>query len=163
MKVLGVDPGLSSGALATYDGAELYVSDVPTIQYKASKKMKTVLNLPELWNILNFTVADADVAYVEQVGAMPGQGVTSMFNFGEAYGSLKAMVVAAGLPITLIAPVKWKSELGMTNDGEKSRARALQLFPKYAHYFSRKMDHNRAEAALIAWYGYMMMTVGKVR
>lgn len=163
MKIIGIDPGLTSGAIATYNGEVLYVLDVPTVKYKATKKMKTVLNLSELADIFNFTLAGADMAYIEQVGAMPGQGVTSMFNFGEAYGSLKAMTVSFRIPFTLVSPVKWKSEMGLNSDGEKSRNRALEMFPTYADYFKRKKDHNRAEAALLAWYGYCMSTGRKVR
>lgn len=162
MRIIGIDPGLS-GAIASWDGKTLVVLDVPTVQYKATKKMKTEISLSELSDIMNFTFAGADMAYIEKVGAMPGQGVTSMFNFGESYGILKAMTVAFGIPITLIPPIKWKSEMGLNSDGEKSRMRALQLFPNNADTFKRKMDHNRAEAALLAWYGYRMSTVGRVK
>lgn len=146
-----------------YDGTKLIVEDVPTVTYKASKKNKTVINLPALADLFNVFFSGADHAYVEQVNAMPGQGVTSMFNFGEAYGTLKMGVAMAGVPYTLISPVKWKAEMALNSDGEKSRSRALTLFPAESKFFARKMDHNRAEAALLAWYGYRMLTVGRVR
>ena len=164
MRVIGVDPG-QTGAIASWDGSSLIVFDVPTLTVAKSsgKGKRTEVNLPELVDNLNILFAGSDHAYIERVGAMPGQGVTSTFNFGMAYGYLRMGIAMIGVPSTLVAPVKWKSELGLSNDGEKSRHRALELFPKFSSYFSRKMDHNRAEAALLAYYGRQMLTVGKVR
>jgi crossover junction endodeoxyribonuclease RuvC len=163
MRVIGIDPGIS-GAIAAYDGSVLHVEDVPTMAIKKAKGKgeKNIINLTELCDLFNFMFAGADHAYIERVGAMPGQGVTSMFNFGDAFGSLKTGVAMMYVPMTLISPVEWKAHMGLNSDGEKSRLRALQLFPRYAHFFQRKMDHNRAEAALLAWYGYHKLTTGKV-
>lgn len=163
MMVIGVDPG-KTGAVASWDGKELRIEDVPTIAVgKGKGKTKTEINLPELAGIFNIIFAGADHAYVEQVAAMPGQGVTSMFSFGATYGMLKMGVAMANIPMTLISPVKWKAEMGLTRDKEKSRERALQLFPKFSDYFKLKKHDDRAEAALLAYYGYKMLTVGKVR
>lgn len=164
MRVIGVDPG-QSGAVASWDGADLIVFDIPTVTVKkaSGKGNRTEVNLPDLVDHLNILFAGADHAYVERVSAMPGQGVTSTFNFGMVYGYCRMGVAMIGVPHTLVSPVKWKAELGLNNDGEKSRLRALELFPKFSSYFSRKMDHNRAEAALLAYYGYKIETVGKIR
>ena len=162
MIVLGVDPGLS-GAIASYDGTTLMVEDMPTIQFKGTKKMKTRIVLTELADMMQVQFDGADHAYIEEVSAMPGQGVTSMFNFGTSFGIIQMAVAMIGVPITMVSPMKWKMEMGLNSDAEKSRNRALQLFPNSVEKFKRKMDHNRAEAALIAWYGYKMLTVGRVR
>lgn len=162
MIVLGVDPGLS-GAIASYDGTTLMVEDMPTIQFKGTKKMKTRIVLAELVDIMNIQFSGADHGYIEDVSAMPGQGVTSMFNFGTSFGIAQMAIAMLGIPVTPVSPMKWKMEMGLNSDAEKSRNRALQLFPNSVEKFKRKMDHNRAEAALIAWYGYKMLTVGRVR
>lgn len=165
IKVLGVDPGIH-GALASYDGTTMWCCDVPIITYKpakSSKKMKSDINLPELVELVEFQLGGCNHCYFEKVGAMPGQGVTSMFNFGDANGQLRGVVAAFSIPITYISPVKWKAELGLNSDGEKSRIRALQLFPNNAKDFKLKKDHNKAEAALLAYYGYKMLKFGKVR
>jgi crossover junction endodeoxyribonuclease RuvC len=163
MRVIGIDPGIS-GAIAMYDGTNLIVEDVPTLQIKKSKGkgVKNIINITELAGLFNFLFAGADHAYVERVSSMPGQGVTSMFNFGDAFGTLKMGVAMVQIPLTLVSAVEWKSKMGLNSDAERSRERALRLFPRDAKYFQRKMDHNRAEAALLAWYGYQLLTIGKV-
>lgn len=170
MNVIGVDPGAKSGAFAKYDGTHLYVHDMPTIQYKNSqKKNKTAIDYVTLVDAFNIMFDGCDHAYIEQVSARKGppgaksQGVSSTFLFGESFGAIRCAVAMLHIPVTMISPVKWKSEMGLNDEAEVSRMRALQLFPNFSHFFSRKMDHNRAEAALLAWYGYMMLTVGKVR
>jgi crossover junction endodeoxyribonuclease RuvC len=163
VRIIGIDPGIS-GAIAAYDGSNVYVEDVPTIAIKKTKGKgeKNVINMAGLADLFNFMFAGADHAYIERVGPMPGQGVTSMFNFGGAYYALQMGVAMMQTPYTLISPVEWKAKMGLNSDGEKSRMRALQLFPRQAAYFQRKMDHNRAEAGLLAWYGYQIITTGKV-
>ncbi len=91
-----------------------------------------------------------DLAIIERVGAMPGQGVTSMFNFGAAYGTVIGVVAALKIPVHFVTPGKWKKHFGLSADKEEARARALQLWPARAELFARKKDHGRAEAALIA-------------
>jgi crossover junction endodeoxyribonuclease RuvC len=91
-----------------------------------------------------------DLAIIERVGAMPGQGVSSMFNFGAAYGTVIGVVAALKIPVHFVTPAKWKKHFGLPADKEAARARALQLWPARAELFARKKDHGRAEAALIA-------------
>lgn len=145
-----------------FDGSSLIVEDVPTTTFKSGKKNKTVIVIPALADLFNVLFSGADHAFIEQVGAMPGQGVTSMFTFGKAAGCLEMGVAMCQVPYTMVTPAKWKMALGLNDKAEKSILRANQLFPKYTSLFARKMDHNRAEAALIAWYGYRMLTEGKV-
>ncbi|WP_441232646.1 hypothetical protein [Bradyrhizobium sp. 1200_D9_N1_1] len=94
-----------------------------------------------------------DLVFLERVNAMPGQGVSSTFKFGRAYGVVLGVIGAAALPLHLVTPAKWKGHLRLSSDKEEARALALRLFPACADHFKRKKDHGRAEAALIARYG----------
>ena len=169
VKVLGADPG-NTGAIALYDGERVTVEDMPTITTEKTtktasgkNKLKTVIEIASLRDILRYSLAGWDHAYIEDVTAMKGQGVTSMFTFGRGMGNLEAAIRCEGEgAVHYVTSTKWKMECGLNNDGEKSRLRALQIFPKDDHYFKRKMDHGRAEAALIAWYGYQLNTIGRI-
>jgi crossover junction endodeoxyribonuclease RuvC len=99
-------------------------------------------------------------AIIEKVAAMPGQGVSSTFKFGMAYGALRATVSVLQIPSYLVSPQRWKRDLGLTSDKEESRAMAIRLWPGVG-CFSRKADHNRAEAALLARYGVRMLDTKK--
>jgi hypothetical protein len=92
-------------------------------------------------------------AIVEQVGARPGQGVSSMFRFGQAHGTILGVIGALAIPVRYVSPAKWKKALSLNSDGETSRARAIETWPAQAELFARKRDHSRAEAALIGLYG----------
>lgn len=161
MNVMGIDPGVT-GAIALYSGGqEVFIEDIPYVE--SGSKGKKEVNVQGYADLIEFSFGNADEAAIELVGPMPKQGVTSSFNFGQTFGIIKGVVAACRIPYTLISPVKWKMELGLNNDGEKSRQRALQWFPKSSHYFARKMDHNRAEAALIAKYRWSIITGVKLR
>jgi hypothetical protein len=92
-------------------------------------------------------------AVVEQVGARPGQGVSSMFRFGQGYGTILGIIGTLAIPVRHVSPAKWKRALGLNSDGETSRARAIETWPAQAELFARKCDHSRAEAALLGMYG----------
>lgn len=160
MKVLGIDPGYK-GAIALYDGDRIVVADMPIVK---GQVRGNDLNYVGLGDLVSTQFSMADHAYVEQVGAMGSQqGASSVFKFGSVYGAVIAVVAFNHIPYTLVSPAKWKGDIGLNRDKEKSRARALQLFPKDAKYFSRKLDEGRAEASLLAWYGHTLLTKGKVR
>ena len=90
---------------------------------------------------------------VEQVSAMPGQGVTSMFNFGQSFGVLKGVCAAMQLPIFFVRPAKWKKYYNLINSQkDSSRVKAIEMFPKFSSMLSRKKDNNKADAILIANY-----------
>ena len=94
-----------------------------------------------------------DVAIVERVSAMPKQGVSSTFKFGACYGALLGVLAALEIRSVLVTPGVWKRHFRLDADKEKSRALALRTFAKTPEHFSRKHDHGRAEAALMAlWY-----------
>ena len=94
-----------------------------------------------------------DVAFVERVGAMPKQGVASTFKFGASYGSVIGTLAALQIRTVLVVPSVWKKYFALDSDKEKARALALRTFAKNPEHFSRKKDHGRAEAALLAVYG----------
>jgi hypothetical protein len=93
-----------------------------------------------------------DVAVIERVAAMPRQGVSSTFKFGTAFGIIQGVIAALEIPVHFVTPSKWKKYFGLSADKEQSRARALQFWPNRSDLFSRKKDHGRAEAALLARY-----------
>ena len=148
---IGIDPGFS-GAIAFYAPKENIVSiyDMPVYQ---NAKGKTEINLYELHEILAPETDDPHMAIIEQVAAMRGQGVTSMFRFGQSYGATQMAVAAHKIPMQFVTPAKWKSYLGLSRDKGVSRSLASQRFPKQADLFKRVKDDGRAEAALLALYG----------
>lgn len=160
VRVIGIDPGLS-GAIAFYDGVTLQVEDMPTVKAKTKGNDLNVVGLVDI--IEDMWTQGPTAAYIERVSAMPGQGVSSMFKFGRVFGNAEALILAFRIPINYISPSKWKMEWGLTGGKEKSRARALEWFPQYSDLFARKKDDGRAEAALIARYGYLLETKGTVR
>lgn len=97
------------------------------------------------YNIQNINVV------VEQVSAMPGQGVTSMFNFGQSFGVIKGICAAMQLPIFFVRPAKWKKHFELINtQKDASRTKAIEMFPKISSILSKKKDSNKADAILIA-------------
>jgi crossover junction endodeoxyribonuclease RuvC len=151
MIYIGIDPGFS-GAIAFYAPKENIVSiyDMPVYQ---NAKGKTEINLYELHEILAPETDEPHMAIIEQVAAMRGQGVTSMFRFGQSYGATQMAVAAHKIPMQFVTPAKWKSYLGLSRDKGVSRSLASQRFPKQADLFKRVKDDGRAEAALLALYG----------
>lgn len=153
---MGIDPGAHGAiALLAYEQGKPMVKtfDIPTFKITVNKKSRTRVDLSGI-NTLLFTYrAHIMHAIIEDVHAMPGQGVTSSFSFGFVCGVLQAMLVAHDLPMTVIAPASWKRKLGLTHDKDDTRRRASQIFPTCAHQWTRKCDDGRAEAALLAYYG----------
>ena len=94
------------------------------------------------------------MAYVETVHAMPGQGVTSMFSFGKAAGTIEGVLAGLEIPVTFVTPQAWKKPLGLLKkDKDVSRTLAIQLFPALSEQLKRKKDGGRADALLIARHG----------
>jgi crossover junction endodeoxyribonuclease RuvC len=142
--VLGIDPGLS-GAIAFY---------YPSFDLVSAEDMPIVcgdINCAELAD--RIMQIRPDLAVIEQVGARPGQGVSSMFKFGKVFGQIIGVTVALRIPTHFVTPQKWKKHFSLSSEKEKSRQRALQLWPDCAEHFSKKKHEGRAEAALIALYG----------
>ncbi len=152
--IVGIDPGLT-GAIAVIDlnNEVLAVHDMPITQTRVKNKLRRKIQETELSNILRRI--DAQKVYVERVSAMPGQGVTSMFNFGYGFGLVLGVLAALEKPFELVSPRKWQHAINSLEGKEGHRARAAELYPDYADLFKRKKDDGRADAALIAAYGLM--------
>jgi crossover junction endodeoxyribonuclease RuvC len=150
--VLGIDPGLS-GALAFYDTktGDVTVVDMPTVEVTRNGKKKNEVS-PQLLSdeIVNRAV---DRAFVERVGAMPGQGVTSVFSFGRSVGIVEGILASFDIPTTIVPPQTWQKGVNLRGGKDGSRERAMQLFPRQASLFARKKDDGRSDASLIAYYG----------
>ena len=152
MKVIGIDPGLSGAIAIMEDKKVLKTYDMPVMA--EGKKNKRQLNSAQLVNIIKNNIKKEEeevVVVVEQVNAMPGQGVTSMFNFGQSFGILKGICSAMQLSLYFVRPAKWKKYFNLINsEKDASRTRAIEIFPYFSSQLSKKKDSNKADAILIA-------------
>lgn len=155
---LGIDPGVT-GALAFYDPYRdaLEVFDMPTHTVKVNKKDKRRLDLHQLARIVRERRNFVGCAVVEEVSAMPGQGVTSMFGFGFSAGAAQMALAANEIKYLPVAPITWKRAMKVTNDKDATRQRASQLMPKHAINWPLKKHDGRAEASIIAYYAALTM------
>ena len=153
MFIIGIDPGISGSICFFEDGKILDVIEMPTMT--EGKKNKRQVNGSQIYNeilkrINKFEKQNIRVV-IEQVSAMPGQGVTSMFNFGQSFGILKGICSAMQLPMYFVRPAKWKKYFGLINsEKDASRTRAIEMFPYFSSQLSKKKDTNKADAILIA-------------
>ena len=155
MIIVGIDPGISGALCFFSNGNVIDVIDMPTMaEGKKSKKQvngRQIFN--EILNIKNSFAGHKINVVVEQVSAMPGQGVTSMFNFGQSFGVIKGICSAMELPIFYVRPAKWKKYFNLINaEKDASRTKVIEMFPKISQKLSRKKDNNKADAILIAKY-----------
>lgn len=152
MRVLGIDPGLR-GALAIWNGRELEVADVPIMKARARGNE---INIPAVVDILRswFAAWDIDVAYVERNSVRPREGISSAHKNGITTGVLLGCSAVYCRNIVRPTPHQWKKALGLTSDKDYSRTKAIEQFPDYHELFARKKDDGRAEAALLAYYGF---------
>ena len=155
MKIFGIDPGLS-GAIAILEKKKvLNLFDMPVMA--EGKKNKKQLNSAQLVNIIREnSIGDDEIAVVvEQVNAMPGQGVTSMFNFGQTFGAIKGVCAALNLPIFFVRPSKWKKYFELINSSkDSSRTKVIEMYPSLSSQLAKKKDVNKSDAILIARYYY---------
>ena len=157
MLIIGIDPGIKGALCFFKNGKILDVLDMPTMP--VGKKNKSQVNGSQIYNeiqkrIINEDKKDIKVV-IEQVSAMPGQGVTSMFNFGQSFGVLKGIFSAMQIPMDFVSPVKWKKYYNLINtQKDSSRTKAIEFFPYISSKLSRKKDANKADAILIASYYY---------
>lgn len=152
--IIGIDPG-ASGAIAILDssGKLVRVFDMPIIEVKVGKAIKRRVAPYFLQDELQLYANEGARAVVEQVGAMPGQGVSSMFAFGEAFGLVKGVLAGMRITTATVIPGRWKKDLKVNASKDGSRALAASLWPDMAGEFKRVKDDGRAEAALIAHWG----------
>ena len=176
MIVIGIDPGLSGAIVCrtmnqdgTPGSARIY--DMPTIEVQRGGKSKREVNPAMLASVLRSESA-GDLAswspssasnfmrlhaFVERVGAMPGQGVSSVFSFGRSVGIVEGVLAALSIPMTIVPPQTWQKAVNTRDGKDGSRLRAMELFPHEAAFFERKRDDGRADAALIAYYGCIQL------
>ena len=153
MLIIGIDPGISGSICFFQDGKIIDVIEMPTMT--EGKKNKRQVNGSQIYNEISMRINKAqnqDIrVIIEQVSAMPGQGVTSMFNFGQSFGILKGMCAAMQLPMYFVRPAKWKKYFNLINsEKDASRTRAIEIFPYFSSQLSKKKDYNKADAILIA-------------
>ena len=157
MLIIGIDPGLSGSICFLIDGKILDVIEMPTMT--EGKKNKRQVNGSQVFNEITKRTKEYQKnqvrVVIEQVSAMPGQGVTSMFNFGQSFGVLKGVCTAMQLPMYFVRPAKWKKYFNLINsEKDASRTRAIEIFPSFSSSLSKKKDSNKADAILIASFYY---------
>lgn len=135
MLIIGIDPGKSGGVAWCEQGQ---------LEPLVAKMPETVHELADLLRSIG-----PGKCYLEQVNAMPGQGVTSMFTFGRGLGNIEGVLAALAIPFEWVSPRRWQGALRCQTGGDKnvSKRKALELFPK------TKWTHATADAALICEYG----------
>ena len=157
MIIIGIDPGISGSICFFENGKILDVIEMPTMA--EGKKNKRQVNGSQIYNEISNRinkVKNQEIrVIIEQVSAMPGQGVTSMFNFGQSFGILKGICSAMQLPMYFVRPAKWKKYFNLINsEKDASRTKAIEIFPYFSTHLSKKKDSNKADAILIASFYY---------
>ena len=153
MLIIGIDPGISGSICFLDNGKILDVIEMPIMT--DGKKNKKQVNGSQVYNEISKRIKQFEKnqirVVIEHVSAMPGQGVTSMFNFGQSFGILKGICTAMRLPMYFVRPTKWKKYFNLLNsEKDASRTRAIEIFPYFSSQLSRKKDSNKADAILIA-------------
>jgi len=153
MLIIGIDPGITGSICFFEDGKIIDVVEMPNMA--EGKKNKRQVNGAQIYHeiskrIKNLEKKDIKVI-IEQVAAMPGQGVTSMFNFGQSFGVLKGICSAMQLSMHFVRPAKWKKYFNLIKtEKDASRTKVIEIFPYISSQLSRKKDSNKADAILIA-------------
>ena len=157
MLIIAIDPGISGSICFFKDGKIIDLLDMPNMA--EGKKNKSQVNGAQIYNEIfnrtkNYSKKNIKVI-IENVSAMPGQGVTSMFNFGQSFGVLKGICSAMQLSMYFVRPAKWKKYFNLINtEKDASRTKVIEIFPYISQQLSRKKDSNKADAVLIASFFY---------
>jgi len=157
MLIISIDPGISGAICFFEDGKVKEIIDMPTMA--EGKRNKRQVNGPQIYNEISLRINKFQkkeiIIVIEQVSAMPGQGVTSMFNFGQSFGVLKGICSAMQLSMYFVRPTKWKKYFGLIKtEKDASRTKVIEIFPYISSQLSRKKDSNKADAILIASFFY---------
>ena len=157
MLIISIDPGITGSICFFKNNKIIEVIEMPTMT--EGKKNKKQVNGAQIFNEISNRIRDIERenirVVIEQVSAMPGQGVTSMFNFGQSFGILKGICSAMQLPMYFVRPAKWKKYFGLINSEKgASRTKAIEMFPYFSSNLSKKKDINKADAILIASFYY---------
>ena len=153
MYIIGIDPGISGAICFFKNGKIIDVIEMPSMA--EGKKNKKQVNGNQLYNEIKLRISETDkhevCVVVEHVTAMPGQGVTSMFNFGQTFGAIKGVCAALELPIFFVRPIKWKKHFELLNSSkDASRTKVIEMYPALSNQLSKKKDVNKSDAILIA-------------
>ena len=150
MNLVGIDPGISGAISILRNGNISMVVDMPTMT--EGTKSKKQINAAELANILTKeNISHDDRVILENVSAMPGQGVTGMFSFGQSFGVIKGVCAALNLPIFFVRPSKWKKYFELINSSkDSSRTKVIEMYPSLSSQLAKKKDVNKSDAILIA-------------
>ena len=157
MLIIGIDPGITGSICFFQDGKIIDVVEMPNMA--EGKKNKKQVNGAQIFHEISLRIKNSKKeeikVVIEQVSAMPGQGVTSMFNFGQSFGILKGICSAMQLPMYFVRPAKWKKYFNLINsEKDASRTKAIEVFPYFSSQLLRKKDSNKADAILIASFFY---------
>ncbi len=141
MYIISIDPGISGAICFFENGNVVDVIDMPSMA--DGKKNKKQVNGSQIYNEINLKIKNIDkkkiIVVIEQVSAMPGQGVTSMFNFGQSFGVIKGICSAMQLPMYFVRPAKWKKYFNLIKtEKEASRTKAIEIFPQISSKLSKK-------------------------
>lgn len=159
--IVGVDPGLSGAIAFLNDEGVLEIVDMPVLVTKKGAKKQSNIDTCQLANEIDSrNKLSITHAYIEAVHAMPGQGVTSCFQFGKGFGIVIGVIAANYIPFTLVTPNEWKKTLRVPAEKDGARARASELMPRFSHLWSLKKHDGRAEAALLAYWGRQSLANG---
>jgi len=152
MIYIGIDPGLN-GAIAFLDTEKGHLSiiDMPTFEVKRNNKVKREVSPVGLALTIKLAT-EVSRAVLERVGAMPGQGVTSVFSFGRSVGIVEGVLATMQIPVDIVTPQAWQKAAGVRGGKDGARQRACELFPNYAYLFALKKHDGRADAACMAWF-----------
>ena len=166
MLIIGIDPGISGSICFFEDGKILDVIEMPIMV--DGKKNKKQVNGAQIYNEISKKISTQKKenirVVIEQVSAMPGQGVTSMFNFGQSFGILKGICSAMQLPLFFVRPARWKKHYNLINSQkDASRTRAIEIFPYFSSQLSKKKDSNKADAILIASFYYETYKIDQLK
>jgi len=157
MLIIGIDPGISGSLCFFEDGKIADIIEMPVMA--EGKKNKRQVNGAQIYNEIFKRIKGIEKknikVIIEQVSAMPGQGVTSMFNFGQSFGVLKGICSAMQLSVYFVRPIKWKKYFNLINsEKDASRTKAIEVFPYISEQLSKKKDANKADAILISSFFY---------
>jgi len=152
---LGIDPGLDGALAVVADGQVAEVFDMPTLEIQRNRRTKREVDTRALVNFILFAKGSYPglEAWIEKSQAMPKQGASSIFSYGQSYGILLGALAALGVPVTKVHPTVWKKAMRVNSGKDGARQRASEIFPQCAATWKRKKDHGRAEAVLVAAYG----------
>tara|TARA_Y100001970_G_scaffold232563_1_gene289547 strand:+ start:372 stop:872 length:501 start_codon:yes stop_codon:yes gene_type:complete len=153
MFIIGIDPGITGAICFFENGKIIDVIEMPNMP--EGKKNKRQVNGAQITNEITSRIKKIDKknvkVVIEQVSAMPGQGVTSMFNFGQSFGVLKGICSALQLSVFFVRPVRWKKYYNLINSNkDSSRTKAIEVFPYISEKLTKKKDSNKADAILIS-------------